>query len=160
MPGAPPEFGPAIGYLTVPPEEDLPSHLHGKIVAALVLCYSGAVEDGRRLVQPFRDLGPEVDLMDAVAYVDFQSSIDDPPGYRNWWTAEYMDEIPDEALETIHRARSRDAQSRARPSRSSCRGAVRSRRVGEDDTPLAASGTRPGSSTRSPCGRTPRTTST
>jgi FAD/FMN-containing dehydrogenase len=103
MAGAPPEFGPAIAYLTVPPEEELPAHLHGKLVAGLALCYSGAVEDGERLVQPFRDLRPEVDLMGAVQYADFQCSIDDPPGYRNWWTAEYLHEISDEALETIHR---------------------------------------------------------
>ncbi len=103
MAGAPPEFGPAIAYLTVPLEEELPAHLHGKLVAGLALCYSGAVEDGERLVQPFRDLRPEVDLMGAVQYADFQCSIDDPPGYRNWWTAEYLHEISDEALETIHR---------------------------------------------------------
>jgi FAD/FMN-containing dehydrogenase len=135
MPGAPPEFGPAIGYLTVPPEEDLPSHLHGKLAAALALCYSGAVEDGERLVQPFRDLRPEVDLMGAVPYAEFQCSIDDPPGYRNWWTAEYLHEITDEALETIHR------HGLATPSPSPAQafivpwgGAVA--RVGEDETPL------------------------
>ena len=27
--------------------------------------------------------------------------IDDPPGKRNWWTAEYLDELPDEALEAM-----------------------------------------------------------
>jgi FAD/FMN-containing dehydrogenase len=135
MPGAPPEFGPAIGYLTVPPEDDLPSHLHGKLAAALALCYSGAVEDGERLVQPFRDLGPAVDLMGAVAYADFQCSIDDPPGYRNWWTAEYLHHIPDEALATIHR------HGLATPSPGPAQafivpwgGAVA--RLGEDETPL------------------------
>ena len=27
--------------------------------------------------------------------------IDDPPGMRNWWTAEYLDELPDEALDAF-----------------------------------------------------------
>ena len=58
MCAAPPEFGPAIAYLTVPAEDDLPGHMHDQCAVALALCYSGAVEDGERLVQPFRDLLP------------------------------------------------------------------------------------------------------
>ena len=134
MPGAPPEFGPAIAYLTVPPEEDLPSHLHGKLVAGLALCYCGAVEDGERLVQPFRDLGPEVDLMGAVRYADFQCSIDDPPGYRNWWTAEYLHEITDEALEAIHGHALATPSGPAQTFIVPWGGAVA--KIGEDETPL------------------------
>ena len=102
MCAAPPEFGPAVAYLTVPPEEELPPHLHGRRGVALVLCYSGAIEDGERLVQPFRDLRPDADLMGTVPYSDFQCSIDDPPGFRNWWTAEYLHDVTDEAIELIH----------------------------------------------------------
>jgi FAD/FMN-containing dehydrogenase len=134
MPGAPPEFGPAIAYLTVPPEEDLPSHLHGKLVAGLALCYSGAVEDGERLIQPFRDLGAEVDLMGAVRYADFQCSIDDPPGYRNWWTAEYLHEITDEALEAIHSHGMATPSGPAQTFIVPWGGAVA--KIGEDESPL------------------------
>ena len=135
MAGAPPEFGPAIAYLTVPPEDELPAHLHGKLVAGLALCYSGAVEDGERLVQPFRDLRPEVDLMGAVQYADFQCSIDDPPGYRNWWTAEYMHEITDEALETIHRHGLATPTGPSQALVVPWGGAVA--KIGEDETPLS-----------------------
>ena len=34
-------------------------------------------------------------------YADFQRSLDDPPGYRNWWTAEYLDDLADDAIEAI-----------------------------------------------------------
>lgn len=27
--------------------------------------------------------------------------IDDPPGFRNWWTAEYVNELPDEAIDAL-----------------------------------------------------------
>ena len=27
--------------------------------------------------------------------------IDDPPGFRNWWTAEYVNELPDDAVEAL-----------------------------------------------------------
>ncbi len=99
---APPELGPAIAYLTVPPDDELPADLHGRLVAALVFCYAGPVEDGEHLLHPFKDLGPVADLTGAVPYAEFQQSIDDPPGYRNWWTAEYLHEITDEAIEAIH----------------------------------------------------------
>jgi FAD/FMN-containing dehydrogenase len=100
---APPEFGPAIGYLTVPPEEALPAELHGRLVSAFVFCFAGPVEDGERHLQPFRDLAPIADLAGPVPYADFQCSIDDPPGHRNWWTAEYLHELTDDVIETIHR---------------------------------------------------------
>jgi FAD/FMN-containing dehydrogenase len=135
MADAPDEFGPALAYLTVPPEEELPAHLHDRLAAAIVLCYTGPVADGERLVEPFRALGPEADLVGPVAYADFQCSIDDPPGHRNWWTAEYLHEVTDEAIDVIHAHALRTptpapAQSFIVP----WGGAVA--RVGEDQTPL------------------------
>jgi FAD/FMN-containing dehydrogenase len=135
MADAPDEFGPALAYLTVPPEEELPAPLHDRLAAAIVLCYTGPVADGERLIEPFRALGPEADLVGPVAYADFQCSIDDPPGYRNWWTAEYLHEVTDEAIDVIHAHALRTptpapAQSFIVP----WGGAVA--RVGEDQTPL------------------------
>ena len=135
MADAPDEFGPALAYLTVPPEEELPAHLHDRLAVAIVLCYTGPVADGERLIEPFRALGPEADLVGPVAYSDFQCSIDDPPGYRNWWTAEYLHEATDEAVDVIHAHALRTptpapAQSFIVP----WGGAVA--RVGEDQTPL------------------------
>jgi len=135
LPDAPDDFGPAIGYLTVPAEEELPAHLHGQLVCALVLCYAGPVEEGERVIEPFRALGPEADLVGPVAYADFQCSIDDPPGYRNWWTAEYLHVVTDEAVDVVH------AHSLKTPSPGPAQsfivpwgGAVA--RVGEDETPM------------------------
>jgi FAD/FMN-containing dehydrogenase len=34
-----------------------------------------------------------------IPYVGMQSAIDDPPGFRNWWSAEYLTGLPDEALD-------------------------------------------------------------
>jgi FAD/FMN-containing dehydrogenase len=135
VPDAPAEFGPAIGYLTVPPEDALPAHLHGKLVSAIVVCYTGSIPDGQQLLEPFRDLGPVVDLVGPVPYAEFQCSIDDPPGYRNWWTAEYLHVVTDEAIDVIH------AHGLHTPSPGPAQtflipwgGAVA--QVGEDETPL------------------------
>ena len=36
-------------------------------------------------------------------YADFQCSLDDPPGYRNYWTAENVVDLPDEAIAALVR---------------------------------------------------------
>ena len=136
LPEAPEEFGPAIGYLTVPAEDDLPAHLHGKLVSALALCYAGPIEEGEKVIEPFRELDPLVDLVGPVPYAEFQCSIDDPPGYRNWWTAEYLHVVTETAIDVIHDHSLRTpnpgpAQSFIVP----WGGAVA--RVGEDETPLS-----------------------
>jgi len=135
LPDAPDEFGPAIGYFTVPAEDELPAELHGRLVSALVFCWTGTVEDGERLIEPYRALGPLADLVDVMPYADFQCSIDDPPGYRNWWTAEYLHVVTDEAIDAIHAHALRTpspgpAQSYIVP----WGGAVA--RAGEDETPM------------------------
>jgi hypothetical protein len=69
-----------------------------------------------------------------MPYADWQCAIDDPPGYRNWWTAEYLHVVSDEAIDVMH------AHSLATPSPTPSMsfivpwgGAVA--RVGEDETP-------------------------
>jgi FAD/FMN-containing dehydrogenase len=38
-----------------------------------------------------------------MAYADIQCMLDDPPGYRNYWSAEHLRSLPDDAIETICR---------------------------------------------------------
>lgn len=156
MVDAPEEFGPALAYLTVPPEDELPAHLHGTLVSAIAFCYTGPVDRGEKLIAPFRNLGPVADLVGPVPYAEFQCSIDDPPGYRNWWTAEYLHVVTDEAIDVIH------ANALRTPSPAPAQtfivpwgGAVA--RVGEDET-RSPSATRPGWCTRTRPGRSRPTT--
>lgn len=34
-----------------------------------------------------------------LPYADFQCMLDDPPGFRNYWSAEYLDSFPDQAVD-------------------------------------------------------------
>jgi FAD/FMN-containing dehydrogenase len=36
-----------------------------------------------------------------MAYADFQCMIDDPPGYRHYWSADYHDDFPDDAVDVF-----------------------------------------------------------
>jgi FAD/FMN-containing dehydrogenase len=100
--GAPDEAGLALGYITAPPEDFIPSEWHGKLMAVTAGMWNGPVEEGEQALKPLREaVEPIVDLYGEIPYVEFQSMIDDPPDHRNWWTAEYLDELPDDALDAV-----------------------------------------------------------
>lgn len=52
-------------------------------------------------------LGHEGEIIVELPYAHMQCMLDDPPGYRNSWSAEYLDAFPDEAVEKFC-ARTRD----------------------------------------------------
>jgi FAD/FMN-containing dehydrogenase len=98
---APDALGSALVFLTAPPEPFVPAHLQGTTVAAVALLWAGDVDDGVAAVQPLRDLRPEVDLVGPMPYVGFQSMLDNPPGYHQYWSADYCDSMPDEAIDVF-----------------------------------------------------------
>ena len=100
--GGPDQAGLAFGYIAAPPEEFIPEEWHGKLVAVTAGMWNGPVEEGKRALKPLREVAePIADLYGEIPYAGLQSMIDDPPGKRNWWTAEYLDELPDAALDAI-----------------------------------------------------------
>jgi hypothetical protein len=103
MGAAPAEVGLAFAYLTVPEEPLLPPELHMQTVAAIAGLYAGAPDEGERALRPFLELEtPVFDGFEPMPYVDFQCAIDDPPGYRNYWSAEHLDALTPGAVERIH----------------------------------------------------------
>jgi FAD/FMN-containing dehydrogenase len=132
---APDELGTGMVVLTGPPEEFVPAHLQGTTVVAVAVLWTGSAADGEAVIAPLRELRPEVDLVGPMPYADFQCMLDDPPGLRNYWTADYHDAFPDDALDVFIK------YGFDRPSPVSQQilvpwgGAVA--RVGEDATPLA-----------------------
>ena len=96
---APDALGSALAVLTAPPEDFVPEHLVGTTVVAVVALWAGDVSEGEEVIHPFRELAPEIDLVGPMPYADFQCMIDDPPGLHNYWSADYHDDFPDEALD-------------------------------------------------------------
>jgi FAD/FMN-containing dehydrogenase len=98
---APDELAAGVIYLTGPPEPFVPAHLQGALCCGVAMLWAGDSADGDAYAQRFRDLAPEVDLVGPMPYAEFQCMIDDPPGMRNYWTADYLDELSDEAIEVF-----------------------------------------------------------
>ena len=103
MRNAPDEVGGGLAFLCAPPEEFVPKEAWGMPIVGIVACYAGPVEDGEAAYQPLRDLGPVVDMFGPMPYVAVQQLLDagNPPGNQNYWTADFYDELSDEALETM-----------------------------------------------------------
>lgn len=93
---APPEVSGGVLYLTAPPEEFVPEHLVGRRMCAALVTYAGGEEDLRKVAQPLLALPHEVEMVTGVPYPDLQCMLDDPPGLRNYWSAEYLTGAPDD----------------------------------------------------------------
>ncbi|MGY1618682.1 FAD-binding oxidoreductase [Geodermatophilus sp. SYSU D00691] len=100
-PRTPDELGSALVFLTGPPEPFVPEHLQGATVAAVAVLWSGDPADGPEAVRPLRELRPEVDLVGPMPYAAFNSMLDDPPGFHQYWSGDYHDAMPDEAMDVF-----------------------------------------------------------
>jgi FAD binding domain/Berberine and berberine like len=93
-----------LNLATAPPAPFLPEEAHGKPICVMIGVYAGPVAEGERVLQPMRDLGdPIADLMGPIPYVAMQSLLDAlyPAGMSNYFKAGYMDEISDQAIDTL-----------------------------------------------------------
>jgi FAD/FMN-containing dehydrogenase len=133
-PALPDELGTALVFLTGPPEEFVPAHLQGTTCVGIAMCWAGDLAAGEDVIRPFRDLAPEVDLVGPMPYADFNCMIDDPPGMRNYWTAEYHEDFPDDALDVFVKYGSERRSPLAQQLLLPWGGAVA--RIGEDATPM------------------------
>ncbi|GAA3989913.1 FAD-binding oxidoreductase [Thermobifida alba] len=94
------DVGGAVIYLTAPPEEFVPPRLVGRLAcAALVIHTGGDHEEAMRDIRPMRELDHVAEVTAEMAYADLQCMLDDPPGYRNYWSAEHLNALPDAAVD-------------------------------------------------------------
>ncbi|MFK0215007.1 FAD-binding oxidoreductase [Streptomyces sp. NPDC090298] len=98
---APDAMGGGAIYLPAPPEPFVPEELVGRLVCGALFTYAGPVEELRAFAAPLFALKPEVEVVTDLPYVDLQSMMDDPPGLRNYWSAEFLREFPDEAVDVF-----------------------------------------------------------
>ena len=100
---APDEVASAVAFITAPPAPFVPAPVQGQPIVGVVCCYVGPVEEGEKALQPLRDLDPAVDLLEPMPYLALQGLIEagNPHGLQNWWTADFLAELPDEAVDTL-----------------------------------------------------------
>jgi hypothetical protein len=67
--------------------------------------YVGDPDQGAAVMQPLKALGPAVDLIQPMPYTAFQALIDAsaPKGQRSYWRGEYLESLPDGAVDAFIR---------------------------------------------------------
>jgi FAD/FMN-containing dehydrogenase len=104
MADAPDEVGAGLAFITAPPEEFVPEPVRGQPVVGVVLCYAGPVEEGEEVLRPLRAFGPPgLDMVGPMPYVAVQQLLDPsaPKGMQNYWTADFLADLPDEAVDVL-----------------------------------------------------------
>jgi FAD/FMN-containing dehydrogenase len=98
---SPDELGSGLVLQSGPPEEIVPEHLRGAPIAGLAVLWAGDPAQGQDFVKPFVDLHPDANLVAPMPYATFQSMIDEPPGMRHYWSAEFHDDFTDDAIDVF-----------------------------------------------------------
>ena len=99
MESAPDEIGGGALFVTGPEEEFVPESLVGRLTFVVLITYAGPLSKTRQVAATMLELGHEGEFISEMPYADVQCMLDDPPGYRNHCTAEYLDAFPDEAID-------------------------------------------------------------
>jgi hypothetical protein len=76
----------------------------GNAVAGIAVCYNGTIEEGERVLKPVREFGPPMaDQIGPIPYTAAQKMLDAfyPPGIQNYWKSSFLQEISDEAIDTM-----------------------------------------------------------
>ncbi len=92
---APDELSVDAALITVP---------SGDRFFSISACYIGPLDEGKQAVQPLRAYGtPVEDRIVPVSYLQIQSAGDSifPRGRRYFWKAQFLDEITDQAIDTL-----------------------------------------------------------
>ncbi len=103
--GTPDEVSTVVSLRMAPPLPVIPERLHGVPVVTIVCCYSGAdAAAGERLLEPVRRLAPPLlDLVTVKPYGAHQATFDAtvPHGLHYYWRSHYLDELGDQAIDTL-----------------------------------------------------------
>jgi FAD/FMN-containing dehydrogenase len=105
LPAAPRELSAFFAFHIVPPAPPFPEAIHLRPVCGLVWCYLGPEEEGREAMAPLLEAVPEPLMhgVQSMPHAMLQGAFDGlyPPGDQWYWRADFVKEIPDEAVE-IH----------------------------------------------------------
>ncbi len=101
MESAPDEVGGGFLYLTGPPDDFVPAELVDRLVCATLVTYTGTEAEAGPFLHPMLELAPAARLVLELPYAELQCLLDDPPGYRNYWSAEHLASLPDAAVDVF-----------------------------------------------------------
>jgi FAD binding domain/Berberine and berberine like len=110
---APNELMTIVIHRKAPPLDFVPPELHGRLVVAVVCCWSGNLDDGEKVIRPLREFNsPVLDLCEPKPFVEHQAMFDPSFPHGRWYymrscdVAELTDEVIDITVEHSMRIQS------------------------------------------------------
>jgi hypothetical protein len=101
MASAPRDLNAFFAFHIAPPAPFVPEHLHGHTACAIVVAWTGPLDQAAEALRPIREAGPvALDLAGPIPYPALNSMFDDllPPGLNHYWKADFVSELTDEAI--------------------------------------------------------------
>jgi FAD/FMN-containing dehydrogenase len=102
LPAAARELSGFFAFHVVPPGPPFPEAIHLREVCGIVWCYTGSEEAATKAMAPLLDAVPEPLMhgVQAMPHAMLQGAFDGlyPPGDQWYWRADFVEEIPDEAV--------------------------------------------------------------
>lgn len=99
---APERLGAILGITRGPALPFVSETWHGKPVAVLLACWTGPVEEGRKLLQALDEWGPIVGQnLNVLPYPVINTLFDEllPAGLLHYWKGRFCKQLPDEAID-------------------------------------------------------------
>jgi UDP-N-acetylenolpyruvoylglucosamine reductase len=101
---APDNINGFFAFLTVPPFEPFPAHLHMKKMCGVVWCYTGDLDKAEEVFKPIRAYKtPALDFAGPIPVPALQTMFDGlyPPGLMWYWKADFVKDLHEVAID-IH----------------------------------------------------------
>ncbi len=99
---APDEFGGGFQLVTLPPDPMLPEEVRGKPACMIQAVCACSVEEGMKILAPLLEEAPPLaNLCRPITYADYQAGGPDLANMQNYWTADFLVDLPDEAIDIL-----------------------------------------------------------
>jgi FAD/FMN-containing dehydrogenase len=101
IPAAPDDLNGFFAFLTVPPAQPFPEHLHMEKMCGVVWNYTGPQTKAEETFKPIRAFKkPALDFVMPLPFPALQSMFDAlyPPGLQWYWRADFFNELSDAAI--------------------------------------------------------------
>jgi len=101
---APDNINGFFAFLTVPPFEPFPAHLHMKKMCGVVWCYTGDLDKAEEVFKPIRAYKtPALDFAGPIPVPALQTMFDGlyPPGLMWYWKADFVKDLHEVSID-IH----------------------------------------------------------
>ena len=99
---APEELGTFVGLKTVPSMDPFPREAWGKRACAVISCFAGSEEDGKKVLAPLLSKlpAPFFNWMSVMPFPALQGMFDPffPKGLQWYWKGDFVRDLPDEAI--------------------------------------------------------------